>query len=75
MAGCGPRVSAWFRSGSSTGQAGVVLPGLGQGIAWTATFVAAGTGVDAHHQGLASAVGLVILVAVAVADSGVHTTT
>ncbi|MER5435058.1 MFS transporter [Streptomyces sp. NPDC002588] len=63
---------------------GVVLLSLGQGIAWTAMFVAAGTGVDAHHQGIASAmasttqqigsaVGLAILVAVA--NSGVHTTT
>ncbi|MFF4257168.1 MFS transporter [Streptomyces sp. NPDC001663] len=63
---------------------GVVLLSLGQGIAWTAMFVAAGTGVEAHHQGIASAmasttqqigsaVGLAILVAIA--NSGLHTAT
>lgn len=55
---------------------GVALLSLGQGIAWTAMFVAAGTGVDPAHQGIASAmasttqqvggaVGLAILIAVA----------
>lgn len=63
---------------------GVILLSLGQGLAWTAMFVAATSGVDAHHQGIASAmasttqqigsaVGLAILVAIA--NSGVHTTT
>ncbi|MEU9455903.1 MFS transporter [Streptomyces sp. NPDC048277] len=63
---------------------GVILLSLGQGIAWTAMFVAAGTGVDAHHQGIASAmasttqqigsaVGLAVLVAIA--NAGVHTAT
>ncbi|MFJ7134757.1 MFS transporter [Streptomyces fungicidicus] len=63
---------------------GVILLSLGQGIAWTAMFVAATSGVDAHHQGIASAmasttqqigsaVGLAILVAIA--NAGVHTTT
>ena len=63
---------------------GVILLSLGQGIAWTAMFVAAGTGVDARHQGIASAmasttqqigsaVGLAVLVAVA--NAGVHPTT
>ncbi|MEW2626223.1 MFS transporter [Streptomyces sp. NPDC048106] len=63
---------------------GVILLSLGQGVAWTAMFVAAGTGVDAHHQGVASAmasttqqigsaVGLAILVAIA--NAGVHTDT
>ncbi|GAA3765245.1 MFS transporter [Plantactinospora mayteni] len=55
---------------------GLALLSLGQGIAWTAMFVAAGTGVDAAQQGIASAmasttqqigaaVGLAVLVAVA----------
>ncbi|MFF3314354.1 MFS transporter [Streptomyces sp. NPDC003035] len=55
---------------------GVILLSLGQGLAWTAMFAAAGTGVDARHQGVASAmasttqqiggaVGLAVLVAVA----------
>ncbi|WP_250007879.1 hypothetical protein [Actinoplanes sp. M2I2] len=55
---------------------GVALLSLGQGIAWTAMFVAASTGVDAAHQGIASAmastthqiggaVGLAVLIAVA----------
>ncbi|MFF3816107.1 MFS transporter [Streptomyces bluensis] len=63
---------------------GVILLSLGQGLAWTAMFVAATSGVDAHHQGIASAmasttqqigsaVGLAILVAIA--NSGVQTTT
>ncbi|MEV6738286.1 MFS transporter [Streptomyces sp. NPDC051104] len=63
---------------------GVILLSLGQGIAWTAMFAAAGTGADAQHQGIASAmasttqqigsaVGLAILVAIA--NAGVHTTT
>ncbi|POX51560.1 MFS transporter [Streptomyces sp. Ru72] len=63
---------------------GVILLSLGQGLAWTAMFVAATSGVDASHQGIASAmasttqqigsaVGLAILVAVA--NSGVHTST
>ncbi|WP_433172811.1 MFS transporter [Actinoallomurus sp. CA-150999] len=63
---------------------GVVLLSLGQGIAWTAMFVAATSGIDARHQGIASAmasttqqigsaVGLAVLVAVA--NSGVHLTT
>ncbi|MEV5322305.1 MFS transporter [Streptomyces sp. NPDC052687] len=60
---------------------GIVLLGLGQGLAWTAMFAAAGTGVDAHHQGIASAmasttqqigsaVGLAVLIAVA--SHGTH---
>ncbi|MFF4361262.1 MFS transporter [Streptomyces sp. NPDC001604] len=63
---------------------GVILLSLGQGIAWTAMFAAATSGVDARHQGIASAmasttqqigsaVGLAILVAVA--NSGVEATT
>ncbi|MCM2422657.1 MFS transporter [Streptomyces sp. RKAG293] len=63
---------------------GIVLLSLGQGLAWTAMFVAAGTGVDPHHQGIASAmasttqqigsaVGLAILVAIA--NSGLRTST
>ncbi|KUL22705.1 hypothetical protein [Streptomyces regalis] len=59
----------------------MILLSLGQGIAWTAMFVAATSGVDARHQGIASAmasttqqigsaVGLAILVAIA--DSGAH---
>ncbi|MEW2401042.1 MFS transporter [Streptomyces sp. NPDC046862] len=63
---------------------GVILLSLGQGIAWTAMFVAATSGVDARHQGIASAmasttqqigsaVGLAILVAIA--NSGAHTST
>lgn len=55
---------------------GVALLSLGQGISWTAMFVAAGTGVGAAHQGIASAmasttqqiggaVGLAVLVAIA----------
>ncbi|MEU5607697.1 MFS transporter [Streptomyces sparsogenes] len=55
---------------------GIVLLSLGQGLAWTAMFAAAGTGVDAAHQGIASAlasttqqigsaVGLAVLIAVA----------
>jgi EmrB/QacA subfamily drug resistance transporter len=63
---------------------GVILLSLGQGLAWTAMFVAAGTGVDAHHQGIASAmasttqqigsaVGLATLVAIA--NAGTHTAT
>ncbi|MFK0121603.1 MFS transporter [Streptomyces sp. NPDC090994] len=63
---------------------GVILLSLGQGIAWTAMFVAATNGVDGHHQGIASAmasttqqigsaVGLAILVAIA--NAGVHTIT
>jgi EmrB/QacA subfamily drug resistance transporter len=63
---------------------GIVLLALGQGLGWTAMFAAAGTGVDAQHQGIASAmasttqqigsaVGLAVLVAVA--NSGTHTTT
>ncbi|BBH69994.1 MFS transporter [Actinoplanes sp. OR16] len=66
---------------SADGGFAALLPGiiplsLGQGIAWTAMFVAAGTGVAAHHQGIGSAmvsttqqiggaVGLAALVAVA----------
>ncbi|MEU8238109.1 MFS transporter [Actinoplanes missouriensis] len=66
---------------SADGSFAALLPGivplsLGQGIAWTAMFVAAGTGVAAHHQGVASAtvsttqqiggaVGLAALVAIA----------
>ncbi|SCF65073.1 hypothetical protein [Streptomyces sp. Ncost-T10-10d] len=34
---------------------GVVLHSLGQGIAWTTMLVAATSGVDARHQGIASA--------------------
>lgn len=63
---------------------GVVLISLGQGIAWTAMFAAAATGVDATHQGIASAmasttqqiggaVGLAVLVAVANAGTDVST--
>jgi EmrB/QacA subfamily drug resistance transporter len=63
---------------------GVVLISLGQGIAWTAMFAAAASGVDASHQGIASAmasttqqiggaVGLAILVAVA--NAGVEVST
>ncbi|MGW0511586.1 MFS transporter [Streptomyces olivaceoviridis] len=63
---------------------GIVLLSLGQGLAWTAMFAAAGTGVEPHHQGIASAmasttqqigsaVGLAVLVAVA--NSGTHATT
>ncbi len=55
---------------------GIVLIALGQGVGWTAMFAAAGTGVDASQQGVASAmasttqqigaaVGLAALVAVA----------
>jgi len=55
---------------------GVVLLSAGQGLAWTAMFAAAATGVTPHHQGIASAmasttqqigsaVGLAVLVAVA----------
>ncbi|MFE5828461.1 MFS transporter [Streptomyces erythrochromogenes] len=61
---------------------GVVLLSLGQGLAWTAMFAAATSGVDARHQGIASAVasttqqigsavGLAALIAIA--NSGVHT--
>ncbi|MFE3560555.1 MFS transporter [Streptomyces sp. NPDC059193] len=61
---------------------GVVLLSLGQGLAWTAMFVAATSGVDARHQGIASAmasttqqvgsaVGLAVLIAIA--NSGVNT--
>jgi hypothetical protein len=32
---------------------GVILLSLGQGIAWTAMFVAATSGVDAYHQSIA----------------------
>ncbi|GAA0478728.1 MFS transporter [Paractinoplanes deccanensis] len=60
---------------------GLVLISLGQGVTWTAMFVAAGTGVRAEHHGVASAmastmqqiggaVGLAVLVAVA--TSGAH---
>lgn len=63
---------------------GIALLSLGQGIGWTAMFVAAGTGVDTHHQGIASAmasttqqigsaVGLAMLVAIA--NSGLRTAT
>ncbi|MER5476810.1 MFS transporter [Streptomyces sp. NPDC002734] len=63
---------------------GIVLLSVGQGLGWTAMFAAAGTGVDAKHQGIASAmasttqqigsaVGLAVLVAIA--NSGTHTTT
>ncbi|MQY10220.1 Multidrug resistance protein Stp [Streptomyces sp. RB5] len=63
---------------------GVILLSLGQGINWTAMFVAATSGVDARNQGIASAmasttqqigsaVGLAVLVAIA--NAGVHTTT
>ncbi|MFJ3445805.1 MFS transporter [Streptomyces sp. NPDC086081] len=63
---------------------GVTLLSLGQGLAWTAMFAAAGTGVDAAHQGIASAmasttqqigsaVGLAVLIAVA--SHGTHATT
>ncbi|WP_416984720.1 MFS transporter [Streptomyces sp. T028] len=63
---------------------GVVLLSLGQGVAWTAMFAAAATGVEVHHQGIASAmasttqqigsaVGLAVLVAVA--NSGAEATT
>ncbi|MFE6286228.1 MFS transporter [Streptomyces sp. NPDC057877] len=59
---------------------GIVLLSLGQGLSWTAMFAAAGTGVDARHQGIASAmasttqqiggaVGLAVLVAVAGASA------
>lgn len=62
---------------------GVILLSLGQGLAWTAMFAAAGTGVDAAHQGIASAmastsqqigsaVGLAVLIAVA--SHGTHAT-
>lgn len=62
---------------------GVILLSLGQGLAWTAMFAAAGTGVDAAHQGIASAmastsqqigsaVGLAVLIAVA--SHGSHAT-
>ncbi|MEV5343492.1 MFS transporter [Streptomyces sp. NPDC052676] len=55
---------------------GVILLSLGQGLAWTAMFAAAGSGVDDAHQGIASAmasttqqigsaVGLAVLIAVA----------
>ncbi|WP_433211770.1 MFS transporter [Microtetraspora malaysiensis] len=54
---------------------GVILLSLGQGLAWTAMFAAAATGVAAHQQGIASAmasttqqiggaVGLALLIAV-----------
>jgi MFS family permease len=54
---------------------GIIMVGLGQGIAWTAMFVAASTGVAAERQGIASAmasttqqiggaVGLAIFVAI-----------
>ncbi|GAA5061582.1 EmrB/QacA subfamily drug resistance transporter [Thermocatellispora tengchongensis] len=63
---------------------GIVAISLGQGIAWTAMFAAAATGVDARHQGIASAmasttqqiggaVGLAVLIAVA--TSGLDTAT
>ncbi|MEV6588771.1 MFS transporter [Streptomyces acidicola] len=63
---------------------GVVLLSLGQGLAWTAMFAAAGTGVDARHQGIASAmasttqqiggaVGLAVLIAVAGAGTDAST--
>ncbi|MGK5558849.1 MFS transporter, partial [Actinomadura kijaniata] len=63
---------------------GVLLVSLGQGVAWTAMFAAAATGVDARHQGVASAmasttqqvggaVGLAVLVAVASAGPDVAT--
>ncbi|MET9774363.1 MFS transporter [Streptomyces sp. NPDC006367] len=62
---------------------GIVLLSLGQGLAWTAMFAAAGTGVDPAHQGIASAmasttqqigsaVGLAVLIAVA--SHGTHAT-
>ncbi|CAM5697540.1 MFS transporter [Streptomyces fumanus] len=62
---------------------GVILLSLGQGLGWTAMFAAAGTGVDAAHQGIASAmasttqqigsaVGLAVLIAVA--SHGTHAT-
>lgn len=63
---------------------GIVLLALGQGLGWTAMFTAAGTGVDAQHQGISSAMasttqqigsaaGLAVLVAIA--NSGTHATT
>ncbi|MCF2532369.1 MFS transporter [Yinghuangia soli] len=60
---------------------GLVVMGIGQGIAWTAMWIAAASGVDASQQGVASglasttsqigaAVGLAIFVAIANADTG-----
>ncbi|MEU8136807.1 MFS transporter [Streptodolium elevatio] len=59
---------------------GLVVMGVGQGIAWTAMWIAAASGVDASEQGVASgmastasqvgaAVGLAIFVAIANADT------
>ncbi|MBO0807151.1 MAG: MFS transporter [Actinobacteria bacterium] len=63
---------------------GLILMGAGQGVAWTAMWVAAAAGVDRDEQGIASgmaattqqagyAVGLAILVAIANAGVGGHT--
>lgn len=70
---------------SDDGSYGVLVPGLvvmgvGQGIAWTAMWIAAASGVDASEQGVASgmastasqvgaAVGLAVFVAIANADT------
>jgi EmrB/QacA subfamily drug resistance transporter len=60
---------------------GLVMSGLGQGVTWTAMWIAAATGVAPREQGVASgmasmtlnignAIGLAVLIAIA--DSGVH---
>ncbi|MEU7531672.1 MFS transporter [Saccharothrix sp. NPDC042600] len=67
-----------FTAGSAFGAAvpGLVVSGVGQGVVWTAMWIAAASGVAPHEQGVASglasttlnlgnAVGLAVLIAVA----------
>lgn len=55
---------------------GLIVSGLGQGVTWTAMFIASATGVEAEHSGVANgmatttlslgnAIGLAVLIAVA----------
>lgn len=55
--------TAWFAytatvdSTLATMTPGIVISGIGQGIVWTAMWIAVGTGVADHEQGIAAGVG------------------
>ncbi|WP_292463077.1 MFS transporter [Mesorhizobium sp.] len=44
---------------------GLVISGVGQGIVWTAMWIAAASGVSHDEQGVASGIGMAVLIAIA----------